>query len=131
MILRHVLSQFTKFVLADLKYFVGYHSNYDVRLHCLCLVLHITVIFSCLVSSRLKYVRSNRDKIYIKAVVTRRVSDVQFVLPLVNPFLSLSRKPYCNPNTDPTCIEYNSCSRRIVTVLYVSLMLRSIEHVNS
>jgi len=27
MILRHILSQFTKFVLADLKYFVGYHST--------------------------------------------------------------------------------------------------------
>jgi len=35
MILRHILSQFTKFVLKDLKYsqdMTRCHSNYDVRL---------------------------------------------------------------------------------------------------
>ena len=34
MILRHILSQFTKFVLGDRKYFqdmMCYHGNYDVR----------------------------------------------------------------------------------------------------
>jgi len=34
MILRHILSQFTKFALGDCKYFqdmTRYHSNYDVR----------------------------------------------------------------------------------------------------